>query len=92
MRRRAIRAAWSLLAAFAVIVAILAALAVANGTVAFESLGDTVALLIAFAAFMVVGALIVAHRPATPWGGCSRPSPCWPSPARRGRSGPATRP
>ena len=63
MRRHAIRAAWSLLAAFAVTVAVLVALAVANGTVAFETIDDTVALLIAFAAFMVVGVLIVAHRP-----------------------------
>jgi hypothetical protein len=61
--RRATRVAWSLLAAFAVIVAALVALAVANGTFAFESLGDTVALLLAFGAFMVVGTLVVAHRP-----------------------------
>jgi hypothetical protein len=48
--------AWSLPAAYGVIVAALVALAVANGTLAFESLGDTVALLLAFTAFMVVGA------------------------------------
>jgi hypothetical protein len=55
--------AWSLLAAFAVIVAVLVALAVANGSFTFETFGDTVALLLAFGAFMVVGALVVAHRP-----------------------------
>jgi hypothetical protein len=35
--------AWSLLAAYAVVVAALVGLAVANGTLAFQSFGDTVA-------------------------------------------------
>jgi hypothetical protein len=71
--RRATRVAWSLLAAYAVTVAVLVGLAVPNGTFAFESLGDTVALLLAFTAFMVVGSLIVAHRPgnAVGWVFCA---------------------
>jgi hypothetical protein len=71
--RRSARGAWSLLAAYAVVVAALVGLAVANGTFAFASFGDTVALLLAFTAFMVVGSLIVAHRPgnAVGWAFCA---------------------
>jgi hypothetical protein len=71
--RRATRVAWSLLAAYAVVTATLVGLAAANGTLAFESFGDTVALLLAFTAFMVVGSLIVAHRPgnAVGWVFCA---------------------
>jgi hypothetical protein len=38
-------------------------LSAANGSLQRQSLADSVGLLLAFAAFMVVGALIVAHRP-----------------------------
>jgi hypothetical protein len=72
------RVAWALLAAGSASVAALVVLAVANGNFQRQPLANTVGLLLAFAAFMVVGALIVAHRPATPSAGCSRPSPCWP--------------
>jgi hypothetical protein len=52
-----------MLAVMAVGMAALVALSVANGSFQQEPLTDTVALLLAFAAFMVVGALVVAHRP-----------------------------
>jgi hypothetical protein len=57
--------AWSLLLAFLACVAASLVLAAANHSFAQEgeSLGDTVALLLAFGAFMVVGVLVVAHRP-----------------------------
>jgi hypothetical protein len=55
--------AWCLLAVFAVSLVALGALSVANGSFDQEPLADTLALLLAFTAFMVVGALIVAHRP-----------------------------
>ena len=51
-----------LLAVFAVSLVALGALSVANDSFDQEPLADTLALL-AFTAFMVVGALIVAHRP-----------------------------
>jgi hypothetical protein len=56
---------WSMLAAFLACVAASLVLAAANHSFRQEgeSLGDTVALLLAFAAFMVVGVLVVAHRP-----------------------------
>jgi hypothetical protein len=38
-------------------------LSVANGNFQRQPLADTIGLLLAFAAFMVVGAMIVAHRP-----------------------------
>jgi hypothetical protein len=41
----------------------LVVLSVANGSFQRQLVADTVGLLLAFAAFMVVGALIVAHRP-----------------------------
>ena len=41
----------------------LVALSVANGSFQRQPLANTVGLLLAFAAFMGVGALIVAHRP-----------------------------
>jgi hypothetical protein len=63
MRRRSTQVAWAMLVAWAAGVAALCALALANGNLQTEPLTDTVALLLAFAAFMVVGALIVAHRP-----------------------------
>jgi hypothetical protein len=56
--------AWSMLAVFAGCVATALALAVANSSFEHEeTLTDTVGLLLAFGAFMGVGALIVAHRP-----------------------------
>jgi hypothetical protein len=63
VRKRPTWVAWLLLAIFAVSVIVLVALSVANGTFRQESLADTAGLLLAFTAFMVVGALIVAHRP-----------------------------
>jgi hypothetical protein len=61
--RRSTWVAWLLLAIFAVSVIVQVALSVANGTFQQEPLASHVALLLAFTAFMVVGALIVAHRP-----------------------------
>jgi hypothetical protein len=52
-----------MLAVFAVSLVALGALSVANDSFDQEPLADTLALLLAFTAFMVVGALIVAHRP-----------------------------
>jgi hypothetical protein len=63
MRRRSTRVAWALLAGWTAAAATLVALSVANGTFGPGTLSDTLPLLLAFAAFMVVGALIVAHRP-----------------------------
>jgi hypothetical protein len=55
--------AYALLATFAASVAALVVLSVANGSFQRQPLADTVGLLLAFAAFMGVGALIVAFRP-----------------------------
>jgi uncharacterized membrane protein len=63
MTRRSTWVAWWMLAVVAVCVVALCALSVTNGNFQQEPLTDTVALLLAFAAFVVVGALIVAHRP-----------------------------
>jgi hypothetical protein len=64
VRRRWTWTAWSLLLAFLACVTASLVLAAANHSFGHEeSLGDTVALLLAFAAFMVVGVLVVAHRP-----------------------------
>ena len=64
MSRRWTWVAWALLAAFAACVATGLLLAGANSSFQHEeSLTDTVALLLAFTAFMGVGALVVAHRP-----------------------------
>ena len=63
MRRRSTRVAWAMLAAWSASVAALVVLSVANGTFQREPLANTVGLLLAFAAFMGVGALIVANRP-----------------------------
>jgi MFS family permease len=59
--------AWSMLALFAIGVTALCVLAVATGNI-HQVPTDNVALLLAFTAFMVVGALIVAHRPGNPVG------------------------
>jgi hypothetical protein len=61
--KRSTWVAWCMLVAFVVSVIVMGALMVANGSFQREPLADTVALLLAFTAFMVVGALIVAHRP-----------------------------
>ena len=63
MTRRSTWVAWSMLAFVAVCMVALCALSLTNGNLQQEPLTDTVALLLAFAAFVVVGALIVAHRP-----------------------------
>jgi hypothetical protein len=59
MSKRLSMVVWSMLATFAVGLAVAIPLAVLNGS---YQLGDW-PLLLAFAAFMVVGAVIVAHRP-----------------------------
>ena len=63
MRRQSTRVAWALLTVFGASVAALVVLSVANGNFQREPLANTVGLLLAFAAFMGVGALIVANRP-----------------------------
>ena len=67
MGKRWIWVAWSMLALFAVSVTVLCVLAVATGNI-HQVPTDNAALLLAFTAFMVVGALIVAHRPGNPVG------------------------
>jgi hypothetical protein len=61
--RRSIRVAWGLLALWTASVAVLVTLSLANGTFAADAFTDSVPLLLAFLAFIVVGALIVGHRP-----------------------------
>src|SRR5918994_650278 len=61
MRTRSTRVAWSLLAVFA-IGYLAVPLSFANGNVQREP-GFYLALVLAFTAFMVVGAVVVAHRP-----------------------------
>ena len=63
MRRQSTRVAWALLTVFGASVAALVVLSVVNGNFQREPLANTVGLLLAFAAFMGVGALIVANRP-----------------------------
>jgi hypothetical protein len=55
--------AWSMLAVYVVSMVFAALLAVANGTFQQDAIAGQVLLLLGFSAFMVVGALIVAHRP-----------------------------
>ena len=69
MRTRSIWVAWSLLATWTVAVAVLVTLSAANGTFRQDALTDSVPLLLAFATFIVVGALIVGHRPENAVGG-----------------------
>ena len=78
MRKRSTWVAWAMLMVWTASVAALVGLSVGNGNFQRQPLADTVGLLLAFAAFMGVGALVVAHRPATPSAGSSRPSACWP--------------
>lgn len=66
MRTRSARVAWTMLAVFAVGYAA-APLSIANGNFQRDP-GQNLALVLAFTAFMVVGAVIVAHRPGNPLG------------------------
>ncbi|HEX2155409.1 MAG TPA: hypothetical protein VHS79_00260 [Actinomycetes bacterium] len=61
--RRWTWAAWALLAVWTASVVALVTLSVANGTFAPDAFTDSLPLLLAFAAFLVVGALVVGHRP-----------------------------
>jgi hypothetical protein len=63
MRRRSTWVGWALLGLWMVSAAALVVLSVASGSFQRQPLANTVGLLLAFAAFMVVGALIVANRP-----------------------------
>ena len=63
MRKRSTWVAWTLVAGWTAGVAALVALSAANGTFRPDALTDSVPLLLAFATFIVVGALIVGHRP-----------------------------
>src|SRR4029453_5228370 len=60
--RRSTAVAWSMLGLFVISLIVALPLAFANGTVQQDATNQTV-LTIGFGAFMVVGALIVAHRP-----------------------------
>ena len=62
MGRRWTWAAWSMLAVFVVSMVFAAILAVANGTFQQDAVNQ-VLLFLGFSAFMIIGALIVAHRP-----------------------------
>jgi hypothetical protein len=68
VRSRSTRVAWGLLAAFAIIFLAANTLSAANGDFRTQPLLETVPLWLAFSVFMVVGALIVAHRPDNPIG------------------------
>ena len=61
MRKRSTLVAWSMLAIFVVGWTVMSVLLVANGNL--QEPADGLAFLLAFGAFMFVGALIVAHRP-----------------------------
>ncbi len=62
MGRRGSWVAWSMLAVFVVSLVVALPLAVANGTFQQDAVNQLL-LFLGFSAFMVVGALIVAHRP-----------------------------
>jgi hypothetical protein len=62
VRKRSARVAWLMLAIFATSYGVGIPLSVANGN-AQRQPGFLLALLLAFTAFMIVGAVIVAHRP-----------------------------
>ena len=68
--------AWSMLAIFVISLVLGFVLAIANGTVQQDATNQAM-LFVGFSAFMVVGALVVAHRPGNASAGSSRPSPCW---------------
>jgi hypothetical protein len=59
--------AWSMLAVYLVSMVAAIILSVVNGTFQPDAAGQ-VGLALGFSAFMVVGALIVAHRPGNPIG------------------------
>jgi hypothetical protein len=61
VRKRSTLVAWSMLAIFVVGWTVMSVLLVANGNL--QDPADGLAFLLAFGAFMIVGALIVAHRP-----------------------------
>lgn len=77
--RRSTVVAWSMLAVFAVCVVVALPLAVANGTFQQDA-GSQTLLFLGFSAFMIVGALVVAHRPGNAIGWLFRPAPCSRSP------------
>ena len=62
MRKRSARVAWSTVAIFVACIGVQIPLSVANGNLQGQ-LSFILALLLAFTAFMVVGAVIVARRP-----------------------------
>jgi peptidoglycan/LPS O-acetylase OafA/YrhL len=72
--KRSTWVAWSMLAIFVVGWTVMSVLTVANGNA--QDPADGLGLLLAFGAFMLMGALIMAHRPKTPSAGSSRPSVC----------------
>jgi hypothetical protein len=74
MGRRSTVVAWSMLAIYAAGLAGTAVFAVLSGSITGTS--NYTLYLPAFTAFMVVGALVVAHRPGNAIGWISRPSRC----------------
>jgi hypothetical protein len=68
VRKRSTWVAWALLAAWTASAVAGVLLSVANGNFQRQPLANTAGLLLAFAAFMGVGALIVAHRPGNAFG------------------------
>ena len=62
MGKRWSRVAWSMLAIFVISLVLGFVLAIANGTVQQDATNQAM-LFVGFSAFMVVGALVVAHRP-----------------------------
>jgi hypothetical protein len=68
MRRRSTQIAWGLLAVFGVIFLATNVLSAANGDFRTQPLVEVAPLWLAFSAFMVVGVLIIAHRPDNPIG------------------------
>ena len=67
MRKRSTWVAWSMLALFVVCSTVTVVLQVVNGSFQRDQ-GVNLALWLAFTAFMVVGAVIVAHRPGNALG------------------------
>jgi hypothetical protein len=71
VRRRSTWVAWSMLALFLASYGLGIPLSVARGHLLQDS-----TFILTFAAFMAVGAVIVAHRPSNAIGWISRPSVC----------------
>jgi hypothetical protein len=63
VRKHSTWVAWTLVAGWTAGVAVLVVLSAVNGTFRPDALTDSVPLLLAFATFIAVGALIVGHRP-----------------------------